>query len=254
MAKGFGLIIIGDEILSGHREDKHLSHAIELLAEWGHQPKWVRMLGDDRNLLRETFVQTLASEDLVFSFGGIGATADDMTRPTLAEAAGVDLMRHAQAVAEIEAQFGEAAYPQRVLMADWPQGSDLIPNPVNRVAGFRFKNHHCLPGFPQMAWPMMRWCLETWYDDVRQAPESVYALKLVKTSESQIVDYMQSFSLSHPQVKLYSLPHMQGAERMVEFGMKGNKNDINQLVGCFLEGISNLGIDISTAQRITKNL
>jgi molybdopterin-biosynthesis enzyme MoeA-like protein len=254
MASGVGLLIIGDEILSGHRQDKHLSHAIGLLAEWGHQPKWVRMVGDDEELLLQTFSQTLNSGDLVFCFGGIGATADDMTRPCLAQAAGVALVRHPGAVAEIQAQFGAAAYPQRVLMADLPAGAELIPNPINRVPGFRFQNHHCLPGFPQMAWPMMRWSLEHWHQDLRQEPWSVFAVKLIQTSESQIVDYMRAFSDKHPHVKLYSLPHMEGEMRWVEFGLKGKKNDVNQLVEIFLQGIEVLGIDISKAQRITQNL
>ena len=94
-------------------------------------------------------------------FGGVGATPDDHTRQAAALALGVPLERHPVAVAELEAQFGAAAYPHRVLMAEFPAGASIIPNPVNRVASFSIRNHYFFPGFPQMAWPMLDWVLAT---------------------------------------------------------------------------------------------
>ena len=107
----------------------------------------------------------------MFSFGGIGATPDDHTRQAAAAALGVPLERHPEAVAEIEARFGADAYPHRVLMAEFPAGASIIPNPFNRIAAFSVRDHHFLPGFPQMAWPMLDWVLATHYPDlVREAP------------------------------------------------------------------------------------
>jgi molybdopterin-biosynthesis enzyme MoeA-like protein len=121
-----------------------------------------------------SFKRSFNSNDIVFSFGGIGATPDDYTRQAAADALEVPIVRHQAAVAEIEAQFGEGAYPKRVIMADFPQGAGLIPNPVNRVAGFsaglenkkqpsQKHNHYFVPGFPAMAHPMMAWVLDTHY-------------------------------------------------------------------------------------------
>ena len=93
----------------------------------------------------------MPSGDLVFCFGGIGATPDDHTRQCAAQAADIPMLRHPDAVREIEAQFGPEAYPRRILMADLPAGSTIIPNPVNRVPGFSLRHHHFLPGFPR--WP-----------------------------------------------------------------------------------------------------
>ena len=73
------------------------------------------------------------------------------------------LARHPEAVAEIEARFGAEAYPHRVLMAEFPAGSSIIPNPFNRIASFSIRDHHFFPGFPQMAWPMLDWVLATRY-------------------------------------------------------------------------------------------
>ncbi|NOS97280.1 MAG: competence/damage-inducible protein A, partial [Methylotenera sp.] len=135
----FGIYIIGDEILSGKRQDKHLSKTIELLSARGLQLAWASYLGDISAQitasLKASMERNQQNGDIVFSFGGIGATPDDFTRQCAADAAGVPLVRHAGAVANIEAQYGEGAYPKRVLMADFPQGAALIPNPVNRVAG-----------------------------------------------------------------------------------------------------------------------
>ena len=131
-----GALVIGDEILSGKRKDAHLPHLIETLAQRALMLAYAHYIGDDRDgisaLLRETF----ARGDIVFSFGGVGATPDDQTRQAAAAALGLPLERHPEAVASIEAQFGEAAYPYRVLMAEFPAGASIIPNPVNRVAAF----------------------------------------------------------------------------------------------------------------------
>ena len=107
----FGIYIIGDEILSGKREDKHLQQAIAILQARGLTLSWARYLGDDSTLLISSFKNSFASNDIVFSFGGIGATPDDLTRQAAADALGLPISRHAEAVAEIEAQFGAEAYP-----------------------------------------------------------------------------------------------------------------------------------------------
>jgi molybdopterin-biosynthesis enzyme MoeA-like protein len=74
------------------------------------------------------------------------------------------------AKAEIQAKFGAEAYPHRVLMAEFPQGSRIIPNPYNRVAAFAIRDHHFFPGFPQMAWPMLDWVLATKYRRCARRP------------------------------------------------------------------------------------
>lgn len=139
-----GTIIIGDELLSGKRQDRHFAHVVEALAQRGLELKWCRIIGDDPALIVETLRQTLVREDIVFCFGGIGATPDDHTRQCAAEAAGVPLIRHPEAVAEIEARFGAEAYPRRILMADLAQGSRIIPNPFNRIPGPSIMDCGCI--------------------------------------------------------------------------------------------------------------
>ena len=217
-----GLLIIGDEILSGRRRDKHLSHCIELLGQRELQLDWVRMARDDAILLQEEFRRIRTSGDLCFSFGGIGATPDDITRQCVAAAWEVDLYRHPDAVREIEAQFGEGAYPQRIRMAELPQGSVIIPNPVNRVPGFSMDHLHCLPGFPEMAWPMLEWVLDTHYRDLAGIREVEYALVLEDAHESELIELMETLLDNHPGLKIFSLPRfLDNDRRRLELGLKG---------------------------------
>ncbi|OYY94693.1 MAG: competence/damage-inducible protein A, partial [Methylophilales bacterium 16-45-7] len=205
----FGIYIIGDEILSGKRQDKHLSKVIELLSARGLQLSWANYLGDTPSQITAALKASMARGEVVFSFGGIGATPDDFTRQCAAEAVNVPIERHLGAVAELEARFGEAAYPKRVLMADFPKGADLIPNPVNRVAGFSIHQHYFVPGFPEMAHPMVEWVLDTYYAHLFHQQDYVEASILVMDAgESQLIDMMHQILTQHPDIKLFSLPKL----------------------------------------------
>jgi molybdopterin-biosynthesis enzyme MoeA-like protein len=201
-----GLLIIGDEILSGRRADKHFAHAVLALARRGLELSWARYVGDDAGLLVRSFQDIRATGELCFAFGGIGATPDDRTRLAIAEALGVPLVRHPEAVAEMEKRFGEAAYPNRIRMAELPEGASIIPNPVSRIPGFSLGEIHCLPGFPEMAWPMMEWVLDTHYPNLLGTQPVQCTLTIRGTPESELVQLLESMQSAHPKVRLSSLP------------------------------------------------
>ena len=172
----FGLLVLGDELLSGRRADKHVPKAIELLGARGLALSYVHMIGDDRARIADQLRRSFASGDVVFSCGGIGATPDDHTRQAAAEALGVPLAMHPAARAQILARMRDVASEkgepfdeeradnlQRLQMAMFPEGASIIPNPYNRIAGFSVGHVHFMPGFPVMAWPMMEWVLDTFY-------------------------------------------------------------------------------------------
>lgn len=221
-----GAIIIGDEILTGRRQDKHLSHTINVLQQRGLELAWVRYCGDDIILLSEAFRQIHERNDICFSFGGIGATHDDKTRQSVAAALNVPIQQHPDAVREIEEIFGEATYPYRILMADLPQGADIIPNPYNRIPGFSVDRIHCLPGFPEMAWPMMDWVLDNLYPELKAEQAVQYILTLPDAHESKLIDLMSDFQNRHPTVKLSSLPRfLNKDQRELELGLRGKRKD-----------------------------
>lgn len=219
-----GLFVIGDEILSGKRQDRHLSKVIELLAARGMSLDWARFLGDDLDAIAEAVRHSRMRGDLVLSCGGIGATPDDVTRQAAARGWDRALLRHAEGEALIVAEYGERAQPHRVLMADFPQGAGLIPNPVNRVAGFFVEHQHFVPGFPDMAWPMLEWVLDTRYAHLHQTePPVEYSLRVIgSAAESDLLELMESTLALHPGLKLSSLPFRGDAQRPrhIELGVR----------------------------------
>ncbi|MEJ2315983.1 MAG: molybdopterin-binding protein [Gammaproteobacteria bacterium] len=239
----YGILVIGDEILSGRRKDRHLEKAIELLGARGECPSWAQYIGDDPLLIESRLRESMQSDTVVFSFGGIGATPDDLTRECAANAAGVPLVRHPEAKAIIEEKFGDEAYPKRILMADLPEGSELIPNPYNRIPGFSIGNHHFLPGFPVMAHPMMAWVLETHYP---VAPGNSYVEQEIyvhDVPESELIDLMQKIIDAHPQTRLFSLPlHSDEGIRKIELGLKGELAYVETAMREMLMELENLGM------------
>jgi molybdopterin-biosynthesis enzyme MoeA-like protein len=240
----FGAIIIGDEILCGKRRDGHLARTIEALGARGLQLAWALYVGDDPEFITATLKRTFAGTDVVFSFGGIGATPDDHTRAAAARAAGVALKLHADAEAEIRARFAadpRSVTPQRLAMGEFPDGSEIIPNPYNRIPGFSFRQHYFLPGFPQMAWPMLDWVLDTRYSHLF-APGSVAESSIIvrEAGESQLIDLMMECQQCHRSVKVFSLPKVQ-PERYIELGVRGVPGEVAAAIELLKRGVSALG-------------
>lgn len=223
-----GAVIIGDEILSGKRQDKHFQQLQIMLAKRGLELSWTIIVGDDPEQLERALRYSMSSEDLVFSFGGIGATPDDRTRQTVAKIADVPLIPHPDAIAEIEARFGEAAYPNRILMGYLPQGSRIIPNTINRIPGFSYANHHFTPGFPEMAWPMVEWVLDNLYAHLKnQRPAAEQTIFVLRGRESDLLPVMNQIVNDYPQLKLSSLPHL-GDPPHIEFSLRGDADQVEQ--------------------------
>lgn len=236
-----GIYIIGDEILSGKRQDAHLSFVIQALKSRGLQLAWAHYLGDIPEQITALLKASMQRGNIVFSFGGIGATPDDYTRQCAADAAGLPIQRHLGAVAEIEAQYGESAYPKRVLMADFPAGAELIPNPVNRVAGFSINEHYFVPGFPQMAHPMVEWVLDTYYRHLFHQQDYVETSILVMDAgESQLIDMMRHIVAKYPELKLFSLPKLDN-RRTTEVGVKGPSQSATAAIAEIKQSVTALG-------------
>ncbi|OHC70737.1 MAG: hypothetical protein A3H93_05160 [Rhodocyclales bacterium RIFCSPLOWO2_02_FULL_63_24] len=245
--KGIGAIIIGDEITLGRREDKHFPKLLEILGARGLVLDWVLYIGDDRQRLSETLARTLASADIVFSFGGIGNTPDDHTRQAAAAAAGVELLLHPDAEREIRARFAELKYELtdlQLAMGNFPQGSRIIPNPFNRIPGFSLGRHHFVPGFPQMAWPMVEWVLDNDYRDLFNARPSAEAAILVwKGVEGALITLMRRIEADYPAVKVFSLPFLGSAEvqRHIELGVRGAPEQVPSAMEAIRRGVAELG-------------
>jgi molybdopterin-biosynthesis enzyme MoeA-like protein len=244
----FGAYVIGDEILVGKREDKHFAFLIAALGKRGLRLSWTTYLGDEPLRLTAALNRSLVSGDVVFSFGGIGATPDDHTRQCAAVAAGVKLRLHPDAEREIRARFGSEVTPQRLQMGEFPEGATIIPNPVNRVPGFSLGEHHFVPGFPQMAWPMVEWVLDTRYrslfDRDRWSEESIL---VYDAGESQLIPAMEAVGALYAGVKVFSLPSMgdDGSRRHVELGVRGDPQQVKEAAEALRKSVRDAGFPFS---------
>ena len=223
----FGAVIVGDEILSGKRKDGHLEFISNTLAKRGGQLDWVRIVGDDIEEQALTYRQTLASENIVFSFGGIGATPDDLSRQAAAKAFAIPLEYHPEGVEILQARFGDDFNRRRYQLINFPAGSALIPNPVNEVPGFSLLNHHFVPGFPNMAHPMVEWVLDTYYSDIfLDAPKIERLLKVSGVYESELIPIIEQILTEHADIKVSCLPQSNHTAE-AELGLKGEQEQVD---------------------------
>ncbi len=232
-----GLVIVGDEILSGKRADKHMPKVIELLAARGLQLAWADYVGDSPERITATLARAFASGMPVFSCGGIGATPDDHTRQCAAKALGVPLALHPVAadlirerMQDVAREQGVAYEPdrpdnqQRLNMGVFPEGARIIPNPYNKIAGFSVGDVHFVPGFPVMAWPMIEWVLDTQYRHLfRQQAYLEKSVIVLGAVEAALTPLMEQIERDHPAIKVFSLPSVDHPQwgRHIDLGVKG---------------------------------
>jgi molybdopterin-biosynthesis enzyme MoeA-like protein len=256
-----GLLIIGDEILSGRRQDKHLAQAIELLAERGMVVSWARYVGDDPDRITADLRDAIATGDVVFSFGGIGATPDDHTRACAARALDVSLELHPEAAPLILArskalalEAGQTFDPEvedthrRLQMGFFPRGARIIPNPYNQIPGFSVLGRvHFVPGFPVMAWPMMAWVLDHWHADLHHRSKLVEKSVVVYGAiESILTPLMVDIEARFAPVKVFSLPSVDHPVhgRHIDLGVKGAPDAVEEAFVYLMQGLSHLGASV----------
>ena len=239
-----GAIIIGDEIMRGKRQDKHMAQLIAILRSRGLTLSWCHYLGDVPELITATLARTLAGSDIVFSFGGIGATPDDHTRACAAAAAGVPLVLHPEAEAEIRGRFGADTNPNRLKMGEFPRGSSIIPNSYNRIPGFSLREHHFVPGFPIMAWPMVEWVLDERYGQLfHRQPEAEASIVVYDSAESTLTPLMEAVETKYRGLKVFSLPSVGegGRRRHIELGVRGAPAEVPLALAELRCGVIELG-------------
>jgi len=254
----FGLIIVGDEILSGKRQDKHLAKAIELLAARGLALAWARYVGDERERIADTLREAFASGDTVFCCGGIGATPDDHTRQAAALALGRPLVLHEGAKALILERMRDVALEQgkpfeperednvhRLNMGVFPEDAALIPNPFNKIPGFSVDSVYFVPGFPVMAHPMIEWVLDQrlahLHGGQRRAEHSVIVFGAM---EATLTPLMEAVEAQWPGIKVFSLPSVDHPQwgRHIELGVKGEPGRLDGAWRMLRDGLAAQGV------------
>jgi molybdopterin-biosynthesis enzyme MoeA-like protein len=260
----FGCIIVGDEILSGKRQDKHLARIIELLGARGLALSWADYVGDDRERLTATLRRAFAGGDCVFSCGGIGATPDDHTRQAAAAALGVPLALHPRAEALIRERMQDTAREQgvtyepdrpdnvhRLNMGVFPEGCEIIPNPYNKIPGFSVRRGEggvwFVPGFPVMAWPMIEWVLDTQLAALhRKVATREKSVIVYGAMEASLTPLMEAIESRFPGIKVFSLPSVDDPKhgRHIELGVKGAADGMDAAYAELLAGLRQFGASL----------
>jgi molybdopterin-biosynthesis enzyme MoeA-like protein len=233
----FGALIIGDEILSGRREDKHLPRVIAALESRGLALSWAHYIGDEPARIVAELRAAAATGDAVFCFGGIGATPDDHTRQCAGQALGRPLVLHPEAKVLIEQRGREVAaekglvydttgpeHQRRLQMGVFPEGAELIPNVYNRIPGFSIGRLHFMPGFPVMAHPMVDWIIEHLYaGEAAAGGRAFHAVRVRGANESALIPVFERIEREFPGIKTFSLPSVDHPSFGVhiEIGVKG---------------------------------
>ena len=236
--------IIGSEILNGRREDKHFEFLKNELQKYGHELFASFIIKDDENLIKKIYKLIKDDESgVMFSFGGIGATPDDLTRAIAAEVfTSKPLERHKIFEQDIIDRFGGEAYPHRIHMSDLPQNSKLLFNSINNMSGFSLEDRYFFtPGFPQMSHPMISAVIEKLFSNSVQK----YRLTLLaQTSENTLINIMEQVP---PDIELSSLPMLNDGKASVEISLQST-DKLN------VEKYFKLFTDYLDASNITYNL
>ncbi|RXJ87011.1 molybdopterin-binding protein [Arcobacter sp. CECT 8985] len=220
----FYSVIIGTELLNGRRKDAHFAFLNQELLKRGWTHKGSFVIEDDPLLMENTFNLIKSDENSVmFCFGGIGSTPDDLTREVAAKVFREEKMEfNAKAKELVENEFKEKAYPHRIYMSYLPVGAKLLDNVVNRVPGFYLDDRFFFtPGFPSMSQAMVLQALDTYYikNNINK-----YRLSLTANcGESDLIDLMKEVP---SKVELSSLPKFVDNKRQTVISLSSTDEKI----------------------------
>ena len=220
-ATSFGLLVIGNEILDGRVKDRHFETLRDILRERHFELRYALFLPDRGDAIETHLTWAFSRPEPFFSCGGIGATPDDLTRDCAARVLGVPVALHPEGVRIMRERFGECVSPSQLRLVAFPEGAALIPNPFNRIPGFRIRNGYFLPGFPEMAEPMMRWVLDSAFP--ARADRASGSVLLPGAREGMLLDMMEEFVRLHPDVGFSSLPRFVPGGTEVTLGLSGTR-------------------------------
>jgi len=198
-----GLLIIGDEILSGRTKDRNIGYIAEYLGRIGIDLKEVRVVGDEEAAIVEALNALRTRYSYVFTTGGIGPTHDDITADCVAKAFGVGIDVDPRVVALLKERFSDVELnAARLRMARIPDGAELIPNKVSRAPGFRIGNVMVMAGIPTIMQAMLDEAAKTLKTGARVLSETIRA----DAREGDIGTPLAEIAEAHPDTMIGSYP------------------------------------------------
>ena len=214
-----GLLVIGDEILSGRTKDVNIAATAEFCTDLGIALTEVRVVPDEEDMIVAAVNALRASYTYVFTTGGIGPTHDDITAEAIAKAFGVDLPINAEARAMLEARWNETGTEvtnARLRMARIPEGAELIVNSVSAAPGFRIGNVHVMAGVPVI----MRAMLEALAPTLKGGRKVMSVAIRAAVGEGSLGGPLAQLQEQYPDVRMGSYPQMGNGRVMTELVLR----------------------------------
>lgn len=237
-----GVLLIGDELLSGRTQDTNLATIANFLGGLGVSVGEARILPDDADVITLTVRAFSEQFDYVFTTGGIGPTHDDITADCIATAFGLGISEREDALDCLRERYADGELnAARRRMARIPDGASLIANPVSQAPGFQTGNVFTLAGVPQI----MRGMLADISHRIEGGPKTYQiTVTCAGIGEGDAAAPLAQIEANHPGISLGSYPFFNKDLRGVSFVARGRdedqlarvKTDLNALVASLTEG------------------
>ncbi|MCB2088123.1 MAG: molybdopterin-binding protein [Sphingomonadaceae bacterium] len=239
-----GLVIIGDEILSGRTHDKNIPQVASWLQVQGIRLAEVRVVPDVQERIVEAVNELRARNDYLFTTGGIGPTHDDITVDAIAAALGVDVEIHPEAHAILEAYYADKGglNEGRLRMARAPAGATLIPNRRSGAPGLRVENLFIMAGVPSITAGMLDALTGQLEGGAPLISETVGGF----IPESEVASLLRDVEKAHENCQIGSYPFFREGRVGANFVIRST--DADALASCMrklCEGLSDLGYDFT---------
>jgi molybdenum cofactor synthesis domain-containing protein len=211
MAKTAGIVLIGNEILSGKVVDANASYLCRELRQLGVDVRRITVIPDEVDLIAAAVAEFSRAYDVVFTSGGVGPTHDDVTIEGVARAMRVAVVRHPQLVALLEGYFAGRLNEARLKMAEVPEGAELVTGDTLRFPAVVIRNVHVLPGVPEI----FRQKFEALKERFRESPFHLCCV-FVDMGEGTLADHLNATLGAFPDLLLGSYPEFSNAEYKVK--------------------------------------
>ena len=233
MAKTAGILLIGNEILSGKITDANAAYLCRELRGLGVEVRRITVIPDEVDLIAAEVRAFSAEYDVVFTSGGVGPTHDDVTIEGVARGMGVKLVRHPMLVAILERHFRDRLTEAHLRMAEMPEGADLVGGEMVRFPTILMRNVYILPGVPEI----FRQKFEAIRERFRDEPIHLSNV-FVAIGEGVLADYLNGLLADYPNLLLGSYPELSNPEYKVKVTLESR--DRGYLEGALAEFLRRL--------------
>ncbi len=239
-----GLVVIGDEILSGRTHDKNIAQLASWLQVQGIRLAEVRVVPDVLEAIVEAVNALRARNDYLFTTGGIGPTHDDITVDAVAAALGVGVSIHPDARAVLEEYYASRGglNDARLRMARVPEGGELIPNRMSAAPGIKTGNVYLLAGVPHICAQM----LDALTGQLEGGSPLLSETVGCWVPESEVADLLREVEKAHDGCQIGSYPFFREGKTGANFVVRST--DAGLLKSCvdtLCEGLGELGRDFT---------